>query len=177
MARRPVPQLPPGTHGLQRDPALVALSQDHHDVLVQALFLKRAGPADEPSVRRTAEEFLRFYRGPLVGHIADEEEVLLPRTEAVDPEAAARIREEHRELAAAAEELTAVLAAGRDPRLVMAAIGQALDDHVRFEERAFFMEVQDRLPAAVLADLGAALEAHRLARGLAPACPLPPRRP
>ena len=152
--------------GLFRAPALVPLSRDHHEALVQALWLKRlAGSAT------AAAAFLEFFRAELDGHMADEEDVVLPPADRFDPAGAARIRQEHVEL----RRLAASLAAGTAVAEDMAALGRLLHDHVRYEERVFFMGVQAALSAEALADLETALEAHRAARGVTAACRLSPR--
>ena len=158
------------SRGLYRAPALVPLSRDHHDALVHALCLRRrAGRPD------AAGAFLDFYRRELVGHLADEEDVVLVAVEGVDPAGAARIREEHaglRGLAAALEEAVAAGAPLGDP---MEAAGRLLHDHVRYEERIFFMSLQAALSGAALDALGADLEARRAARGVPAACAIRPR--
>ncbi len=177
MARRDVPQLPPGTRGLVRHPALVALSRDHHGVLVQALLLRRAAePRTGPgAVRDAIDAYLRFHAAEISGHMADEEAVLLPLTHGVDDAAGARILAEHREIEDLAARLRQATDDGGALRDDLRALGELLDDHVRFEERAFFMRVQERLDAAALETLGRALDRHRQARGVAPGCVLPPR--
>jgi hypothetical protein len=50
-----------------------------------------------------------------------------------------------------------------------------LHDHVRYEEREFFMAVQADLPVEALDAMGAAIEARRAARGVAAACAIPQR--
>lgn len=142
-------------------------------MLVQALSLKRAAQAADEGmagVRKTAHTFLDFHRDVMRGHEDDEEQVVLPLAGHADPEGAQRIREEHAELEAAIAALRAALDTGTDPRGLLGEIGQALDDHVRFEERAFFMAVQAVLPAGEMAGLGQALLDHRAARGVAPGC-------
>lgn len=177
--RREVPELPAGTRGLRRDPALVALSRDHHGVLVQALALRRAAEpqATAPAVRAAIDAYLAFHAAEISDHMGDEEDVLLPRAASVDPAGAARIVAEHREIEALAARLRAAQGDGPGVRADLRALGELLDDHVRFEERAFFMRVQAGLDATALADLGAALARRRLERGAGLACPLPPRPP
>jgi hypothetical protein len=176
MPQRDVPQLPPGTKGLKRHAALVALSRDHHGVLVQALALRRAAQSSSPAAVRTAlDAYLRFHAGEIRGHMADEEDVLLPLGGGADPAGAERIVAEHREIEALTTSLRETLTTGADPRATLHALGELLDDHVRFEERAFFTRVQERLDAGALERLGQALERHRAERGFAPSCPLPPR--
>jgi hemerythrin-like domain-containing protein len=164
--RRPFPELPPGA-SLKRDPALVPLSQDHHHSLVQSRRLREAAARAE-SGAVAARAFLEHWRSSLRGHFADEEEVLFPRAEAVDPESVARLWAEHAELASLVERLEWALATGADEHALIDEIGWLIHDHVRFEERVLFEEVQTRLAPPELADLGRALEAHRAGRGRAP---------
>lgn len=176
-----MPDNPPGTPGLKRDPALVPLSQDHHAALVHAQALSRAAegrpPYDRPaSPQRVARAFMGFRKAELVGHFSDEEQVIFPLAEAVDPQGTARVRAEHVEMNALAARLEASLAAGDDPRPVMAELGALLHDHVRFEERAWFETLQARLGTDVLERLGRDIAAHRDARGRGPGCALPPPR-
>jgi hypothetical protein len=67
------------------------------------------------------------------------------------------------------------LEAGDDPAPLMEEAARLLHDHVRYEERVFFMDVQAALSADALDRLGRALEERRAARGVAAACRLPPR--
>jgi hemerythrin-like domain-containing protein len=143
---------------------------------MQALWLRRAG--DSPNVEGAtgpAAAYLAFYRAELLGHFADEEEVLLPLAGHADPEGASRIRSEHRELRAFTAKLSDVVSAGGDPRSLAREIGQLLDDHVRLEERSFFMAVQAHLSPAELAALERALQGHREARGVVLDCAVPVR--
>ena len=155
--------------GLFRAPALVPLSRDHHEALVQALWLRRA--AGRPPAARA---FLDYYRAELEGHMADEEDVVLPAAEAVDPAGAARIRQEHGEIRGLAAALAAAMTGG-EIATTMEALARLLHDHVRYEERVFFMAVQAALPGDALDAMGAALEAHRAARGVAAFCRVRPR--
>mgnify|MGYP001334064396 CR=1 FL=1 len=156
--------------GLFRAPALVPLSRDHHEALIQALWLRRrAGEAP------AALAFLDFHRAELEGHMADEEDVVLPVADAVDPSGSARIREEHARLRALAAALQAAVGSGGDLAPTMEDLSRLLHDHVRYEEREFFMALQEALAADALAALGTALEAHREARGVAASCAIRPR--
>jgi len=165
------------TASLKRHPALVPLSRDHHFALMHALALRRSAQAPArggPGAVTTAEAFLAFYREELTGHMADEEEALLPIAGSVSPEDTRRLLDEHEDLRERVAELTQLLLDGTDPRSTMQEIGERLHDHVRFEERVFFETVQARLSPEALAGVGLAIAAHRKARGRGPACPLPP---
>ena len=162
MARRVVPRNPPGTSGLKRHPALIELSRDHHFALRHALRLKRAAAsASAEAAVSPAREYVEFHDGALAGHVSDEEDVLLPRAGHVDPAGAERIRAEHRQLHAATQALRDALEHGADPRGLAGEIGELLDDHVRFEERSFFMAVQAGLSPEELGELEKALQEAR----------------
>jgi hypothetical protein len=131
MSRRVVPDNPPGTRAADAPVAAEAA----------------------PAVR----DYLEFYGRELVVHVAEEEDVLLPLAGHVDPEGAARILAEHRELHASTAALRDALAEGADLRPAARDLGDLLHDHVRFEERAFFMKVQAGLSRAALEELQRAL--------------------
>jgi hypothetical protein len=155
---RIVPPGPTGRRGLKRDPALVPLSRDHHFALRQALWLRRASAAsDRGAAERAAREYLVFHRDELAPHMADEESILFPAFEGVEPAATDRLRSEHREIDALTARLADLLDGGEDPRASMGDLASLLDDHVRYEERSYFMAVQEGLPAPTLAAIGEAI--------------------
>jgi hypothetical protein len=144
--------------GLKRDPALVPLSRDHHFTLRQALWLRRAaGASDLGAAARVAREYVVFHRDELTPHMGDEERVVFPAFEGIDPAGTERLRGEHREIDALTSRLRSLLDDAVDPRPLMAEIASLLDDHVRYEERAYFMAVQERLSASALLAIGEAL--------------------
>src|SRR5688500_14516698 len=102
--------------------------------------------------------------------MSDEELVVLPAAEAVDPSGSARIRDEHARLRALAAALDEAVAAEAGLAPVMEDLARLLHDHVRYEERVFFMTLQAAVSEDALAAMGAALEARRAARGVAASC-------
>ena len=144
--------------GLKRDPALVPLSRDHHFTLRQALWLRRAaGASDAGAAARVARDYIAFHRDELVPHMADEESTVFLAFERNDPAGTERLRGEHREIDALTSRLRSRLDGADDPRPLMGEIASLLDDHVRYEERAYFMAVQEGLPASVLIAIGEAV--------------------
>ena len=64
---------------MKRHPALIPLSRDHHDGLVQAVRLRRAAADGDASARlAAAREFVEFFRNEERVHLRDEEEELFP---------------------------------------------------------------------------------------------------
>ncbi|HEV7501488.1 MAG TPA: hemerythrin domain-containing protein, partial [Vicinamibacteria bacterium] len=140
---RSVPPAPTGRQGLKRDPALVPLSRDHHFALRHALWMRRAAAGtDMDAAARVGRDYVAFHRDELVPHMADEETIVFPAFEAFDPEATERLRREHREIDELTSRLGARLAEPGDTRALLAEIASLVDDHVRYEERAYFMAVQ-----------------------------------
>lgn len=112
---------------MKRAPELTRLSHDHHHALDVARRLRRADPGTLDDARAALDAFLRD-RG--VEHFDVEEELFTPELCASDPRwhaLVARMRAEHGDIRARVEAVTDVAAAH--------ALGAALHDHVRFEER------------------------------------------
>lgn len=113
---------------MKRDPRLVPLSREHH----AALRLGRKLIAGEGG------DLLHEMLPELRAHFAEEERTLLPRLAAHGEKAlVTRLRDEHAQLLAL---FSAALRGERRPEA-----GQALIDHVRFEERTLFPTVEPLL--------------------------------
>lgn len=122
---------------MKRTPELIPLSHDHHHALDVARRLRRADEHDLDDVRAYLDEFLRT-RG--AEHFDVEERMFTPERCADDPRwaaAVARMLAEHEDIRARAATVTDVAAAH--------ALGDALHDHVRFEERELFAIVEATL--------------------------------
>jgi hypothetical protein len=134
---------------VKRSTALTPLSHDHQHALDAALRLRRA---DEATLDAAIAGFQEFFEREGRRHFAIEEELVLPALPADDPEWAAgveRVRDDHAAIRAAA----GALGDAADAR----ALGERLNDHVRFEERTLFPLIERRLAGAELERLGAAI--------------------
>ena len=137
--------------GVKRSAALTPLSHDHQHALDAALRLRRA---DDATAAAAIAHFQEFFEREGRRHFAIEEELVLPALPAGDPEWDAgveRVRADHAAIRAAAE--TVADADGAR------ALGERLNDHVRFEERTLFPYVERRLAPQELERLGAAIAA------------------
>jgi quercetin dioxygenase-like cupin family protein len=120
---------------MKRHPSLVPLSHDHHHALVEARRLRRAADGPDEERRRAAESFLRFFSTETIRHFREEEERLFPIL---------ADREEARELLVRAlleHQRIHALAASLDPAAdppSMRELADALEAHVRLEERQLF---------------------------------------
>lgn len=135
---------------MRRNPNLASLSREHHVALERALQLTRADAADAEAA---LDAFAAFFAADGAAHFDVEERVLAPLL--TDAERT-RMLEDHAALRAAAE----ACAAGRTPCTAEAAhaIGARLSDHVRWEERRLFADLERRLGGAALDELGRQLE-------------------
>jgi len=145
---------------VKRSESLKGLSREHHQALFIAKRLRDEGEA-------ALEAFLEFWRNEGRVHFWIEEDVLLPGSGLPGPSQdvdVARLLDEHlairRQVAAVLEGETSDEALGE--------LGQALTDHVRFEERELFPRIEAALPPEELDRLGAKLaRAEAEARHLA----------
>jgi hypothetical protein len=132
---------------MKRDPALASLSRDHHQALVTAQRLRRAGPGTAGEGRAA---FLEFWEQHGRTHFRAEEEILLPAFAGHgDPHhpLVARALCDHVAIRHRADAL-----AGRPspPLAALHELGSRLGDHVRLEERELFPLIEQALPAAEL---------------------------
>lgn len=124
--------------------------------LAVALVLRRATIGTAAAAARRFADYARQ-----VGdhHFDDEERLLAPH---LDVAVGARIRAEHEALRAAA---TACAAPATPSLADLHAAGALLADHVRFEEREVFPDLEKRCSATQLEALGQQLVAHGHPRG------------
>jgi hemerythrin-like domain-containing protein len=145
---------------MKRHSALIPLSRDHHDGLVQAVRLRRAAANGDASARlAAAREFVEFFRKEERVHLRDEEEELFPLFLRHVPSPPAPLREarvHHVQLEGLARTLEIAVAAGIADRETLAAAGELLDAHIRLEERQLFPLIEELVPEDELRRLGLA---------------------
>src|SRR2546422_9730825 len=112
-------------------PALIPLSRDHHDGLVQAVRLRRAAADGDASARLAeAREFVEFFRNDERVHLRDEEEERLPlllRYVQSQPALLREARVQHMQLEGFARTLDIAVAAGGVDREALPAAAGLLD--------------------------------------------------
>ena len=143
---------------MKRHPALIPLSRDHHNGLVQALRLRRAATDEDASARlAAAREFVEFFRNDERAHLRDEEEELFPlllRHVLSQPAPLREARVQHVQLEGFARKLQIAVAASTVDRETLEAAGALLDAHIRLEERQLFPLIKDLVPDQELRRLG-----------------------
>jgi len=144
---------------MKRHPALIPLSRDHHNGLVQAVRLRRAAADGDAARLAAAREFGEFFRNEERVHLRDEEEELFPLLLRHAPSPPAPLREarvQHVQLQGFARKLDIAVAAGSVDRETLDAAGELLDAHIRLEERQLFPLIEDLVPDDELRRLGLA---------------------
>lgn len=137
-----------GVLDVERDPRLVRLSEEHHHALVFALRLRRELPdASEQQAAALYGDLLRLWTRGLLPHFHAESECLLARlvrhVPDDDPDARRLHADHFRFERLVAEMVDATTSEQR--RSAMAAFGERLREHVRWEERVFFETIEERL--------------------------------
>jgi hemerythrin-like domain-containing protein len=118
---------------MKRAPELMPLSREHHEALVLA---RRACAGTDPVAVR--QQVLRRWSQQIEAHIAVEEQVLLPaRAQAGAERACADALRQHAQLRA----YTELLRTGDLEALPL--WGDAMREHVQFEERGLFTLAQE----------------------------------
>lgn len=136
---------------MQRDPNLVRLSHEHQAGLVLAKWARELATIADPERRAIWAELQTRFADELEPHFQLEECGLLPALRVAGQEALVeQTLNEHAELRAL------ILSETPD---APARFGDALNAHIRFEERTLFETAQQVLEPAVLAELGVLHEA------------------
>src|SRR6266508_475060 len=135
---------------MKRHSALIPLSRDHHDGLVQAVRLRRAAIDGDASARlEAAREFVEFFRNEERVHLRDEEEELFPlflRHVQSQPTPLREARVQHLQLEGFARKLEIAVAVGSVDRETLDAAGELLDAHIRLEEGQLFPLTEQLVP-------------------------------
>lgn len=143
---------------MKRSGELRDLSEEHHYGLVAARNLRLAAENGPPSPEVVAA-FLTEWREAIQAHFRSEEEVLLPQIAAVlgsRHELVVRTLTDHVEIRRAVRELERADTVASQSRATQ--VARLLHDHIRFEERILFPEVEAQLAGEALRELGAALQ-------------------
>lgn len=127
------------TPPIRRHPVLQPLSREHMSGLVQARNL--AAAANRPPAERRAAlaRFAAAWDEEIAEHFLDEERMLAGL---LSVESLLRLVSEHRQLRLLAERAVAQAAADEPDVDLMRALGVALHDHIRWEEREAFGEAE-----------------------------------
>jgi iron-sulfur cluster repair protein YtfE (RIC family) len=133
---------------MKRDPALIPLSRDHHQMLLLARLIRNDAPPYQGLPREATEklQYARdFYRDFILHHF-EKEEQLFRWVEGQGNEALIQLvtdlRNDHTGLKQDFENLS---------QETMDRVGRSLEKHIRKEERVFFQQLQAQLDLTSLA--------------------------
>lgn len=155
----------------RRHPSIIPLSHDHREALGLVFRLHNPAPpgrvtsmtpASTPESR--ARETVEFFDRHLRAHFRVEEEHLFPFLaealgEAHDAdELIPRLRDEHRSFAALRDRLEAILEEGGDPGPTLTEFADAMEAHIRVEERQLFANFPEGAPADRVARLAESIQ-------------------
>jgi iron-sulfur cluster repair protein YtfE (RIC family) len=142
-----------------RDPALIPLSQQHHNGLALCVLTERglgvdASPAN---VAKLAKRVIDRYEIELTNHFGIEEQLLFP---AIERELGvmtiiAELVADHRAIEVMIDQLR-----GAPSAEVLEKFCELLRRHIRREENVLFQDIQQRLPESVLETVGKDIDAR-----------------
>ena len=142
-----------------RDPALIPLSQQHHNGLALCVLTERALATDrsEATVRRLATKAIDRYEIELTNHFAMEEQVLFPliARELGPMPILTELIADHRALERLIDEVRSAPSVELLERFC-----DLLRRHIRREENEQFQDAQQRLPSELLAAAGKEIDAQ-----------------
>ncbi len=147
---------------LKRHPALLPLSREHHQGLVISRRLRLAAEGTPASHRRHARNYLEQWHGHLKEHFEAEEEILAP---AMTTPRKQEISQQHNQLRRLSDSLQTAANTDALTRDMLADLATALHDHIRWEERSLFPELQAACDDATLKRIGVALEIRQQSNG------------
>ncbi|HUI52728.1 MAG TPA: hemerythrin domain-containing protein [Terriglobales bacterium] len=144
-----------------RDPALIPLSQQHHNGLALCVLTERALHADrsETAIRQLATKVINRYEIELTNHFDIEEQVLFPliERELGKMTIIGELIADHRAL----ERMIEQMRTAPSPEL-LERFCDLLRRHIRREENELFQDAQQRLRAELLAAAGKEIDAQAL---------------
>ena len=142
-----------------RDPALVPLSQQHHNGLALCVLTERSLGADASpaNVAKLAQRAIDRYEIELTNHFDIEEQLLFPMIERELGKTAilTELTADHRTLEGMIDQLRTTPSAERLEKFC-----ELLRRHIRREENELFQDIQQRLPPGVLETVGKEIDAR-----------------
>lgn len=141
---------------MQRDQALIPLSQQHHDALALCVYIERAARTGHLDLEHWNREVAAAWEREIRWHFQSEEEIVFPLAQSV-----VELRPLVGELLVEHVELRQVFDSAQKKELTAADLERfrrLLHDHVRKEERRLFETMQQKLPPEAMKKLGADLD-------------------
>lgn len=140
---------------MRRHDSLIKLSKDHHNALIAAQVIKqnspqyRGMPVDADGKKKY---ILKFWVDELVPHFSAEEKILIPAITSFNSNTdklSQRVLDEHMMLV----QIILELENDTDVERTLNNFGTALENHIRFEEREWFVQIQETIPEEILKEI------------------------
>ena len=138
---------------IKRSKSLVPLSKDHHEGLL-IVWKIRQGQKNHVTEKRIADFVSHAFTKHLQPHFLEEEELLFSKLPAGD-ELLLKAKEQHASIRKMIAELRPDQASTSTE---LTAIGDLLEEHIRFEERKLFPYLEKQLTPEDLQEIGSQLE-------------------
>jgi hemerythrin superfamily protein len=144
-----------------RDPALIPLSQQHHNGLALCVLTERGLASDrsEAAISGLARRVIDRYEIELTNHFGIEEQLLFPLIEREIGRMAMidELIADHRSVEKLVDQLRAAPSAD-----LLQSFCDLLRGHIRREENELFQDIQQRLPKDALASAGKEIDARAI---------------
>ncbi|HFK5502700.1 hemerythrin domain-containing protein [Elizabethkingia anophelis] len=134
---------------MKRNENIVLLSRDHHFGLLCAWKI-RQGLKKEAEIEHIKNYVQYFWASHLKEHFREEEEILFPYA---NDEMTHQIRREHQLIKTLASDIETTVSTE-----LLTAFADALEQHIRFEERTWFPHLEEILDTQTLEKIGKALD-------------------
>lgn len=141
--------------GIHRHEAMRPLSRHHHHALMAGLKIRKAfekGNVSEEKLKELQEDTLTFWHNDGNEHFREEEEILIPvysKYASVDQDEIINMLLEHVHIRALIDNIQK----NEQLETSLSELAEALDRHVRREERIIFPMIEKALPEDVLYEL------------------------
>ncbi len=132
---------------IKRHQAIVSFSKDHHFGLL-LVWKIRQGLQKSIAPERIASYVQFFFEADLNKHFSDEEQLLFSRLAATD---VLRVQAEQEH--AAIYQLVKEISQQPTDTALLTRLADALEQHIRFEERSLFNHLQQHIPEAELQEI------------------------
>ena len=137
---------------MRRHDALIPLTHDHHHALAQVRKLRMSVERTEAERAVVVNEFLHFFQVDTIQHFREEEESLFPLVADAEPmrETLEQVMIEHLQIHAFVARLTAEFESGNPTTGTVLGLCDALERHIRFEEKTVFPLIEANVDEAAL---------------------------
>ncbi|MCK6649465.1 MAG: hemerythrin domain-containing protein [Bacteroidia bacterium] len=137
---------------IKRSAAIVEFSKDHHFALLLVWKIKE-GLKRSIDSKRISKYVIHFFDIDLIHHFADEEKFLFSKLPSNNP-LRIQAEEEHKNIKQMVDELKQ----NSENQDLLKSFAEALEKHIRFEERELFNHLQENVSDNVLKEIASSVK-------------------